>query len=87
MSNFNNHINQQNLETIDRRGTNNKWTYDAEKVVGNGTFGVVFKARVEETGEIVAIKKVYQDRRYKNRELQILRELDHPCIIYLKHAF
>lgn len=53
----------------------------AEKVVGQGTFGIVFKANVEETGEVVAIKKVYQDKRYKNRELQILRELDHPNII------
>jgi len=26
--------------------------------VGQGTFGIVFKANVEETGEVVAIKKV-----------------------------
>jgi glycogen synthase kinase 3 beta len=32
----------------------------------------VYKARVNETGEVVAIKKVLQDKRYKNRELQIL---------------
>ena len=40
-----------------------------------------------ETGEIVAIKKVLQDKRYKNRELQILRLLDHPNIVSLKHCF
>ncbi len=40
-----------------------------------------------ETGEVVAIKKVYQDKRYKNRELQIMRELTHPNIVALKHAF
>ena len=40
-----------------------------------------------ETGEVVAIKKVYQDKRYKNRELQIMKELYHPNIITLKHAF
>ena len=44
-------------------------TYNAERVIGNGSFGVVYQARVAETGETVAIKKVYQDKRYKNREL------------------
>ena len=45
------------------------------------------QARVAETGEIVAIKKVYQDKRYKNRELQIMKELFHPSVITMKHAF
>lgn len=40
-----------------------------------------------ETGEVVAIKKVYQDKRYKNRELQIMRELFHTNVITLRHAF
>lgn len=47
-------------------------TYNAEKIIGNGSFGVVFKATIAETGETVAIKKVFQDKRYKNRELAIL---------------
>jgi glycogen synthase kinase 3 beta len=41
-------------------------------VIGSGSFGVVYKAKINETGEHVAIKKVLQDKRYKNRELQIL---------------
>jgi serine/threonine protein kinase len=56
-------------------------------VIGNGSFGVVYQARVSETGEVVAIKKVYQDKRYKNRELQIMKELFHPNVITMKHAF
>jgi len=44
-------------------------TYNVERIIGNGTFGVVYKAQVAETGEIVAIKKVFQDKRYINREL------------------
>lgn len=44
-------------------------TYNAERVIGNGSFGVVYQARVAETGECVAIKKVYQDKWYKNWEL------------------
>ncbi|CAD8069878.1 unnamed protein product [Paramecium sonneborni] len=63
------------------------FTYVNLKVVGSGSFGIVHKAKVNETGEIVAIKKVLQDRRYKNRELQILQELDHVNVLKMKHAF
>lgn len=35
----------------------------------------------------MAIKKVLQDRRYKNRELQLMRTMDHPNIVSLKHCF
>lgn len=35
----------------------------------------------------MAIKKVLQDRRYKNRELQLMRLLDHPNVVSLKHCF
>jgi len=42
---------------------------------------------VVETQESVAIKKVFQDKRYKNRELQIMKELRHPNVVELKHAF
>ncbi|GLT77587.1 hypothetical protein SLA2020_491570 [Shorea laevis] len=62
-------------------------SYMAERVVGTGSFGVVFQAKCLETGESVAIKKVLQDKRYKNRELQIMRLLDHPNVLKLKHCF
>jgi serine/threonine protein kinase len=35
----------------------------------------------------VAIKKVLQDKRFKNRELQIMKVLDHPNIVKLKQCF
>ncbi|KAJ7531818.1 hypothetical protein O6H91_14G060300 [Diphasiastrum complanatum] len=62
-------------------------SYVAERVVGTGSFGIVFQAKCLETGETVAIKKVLQDKRYKNRELQIMRLFDHPNIVALKHCF
>uniref|UniRef100_A0A2N9HKU3 non-specific serine/threonine protein kinase n=1 Tax=Fagus sylvatica TaxID=28930 RepID=A0A2N9HKU3_FAGSY len=62
-------------------------SYMAERVVGNGSFGVVFQAKCLETGETVAIKKVLQDKRYKNRELQVMHLLDHPNVVCLKHCF
>lgn len=45
------------------------------------------QAKCRESGEIVAIKKVLQDKRYKNRELQIMQMLDHPNVVALKHSF
>jgi glycogen synthase kinase 3 beta len=71
-------------------GTEQNISYSAERIIGNGSFGVVFEAKVVETGEIVAIKKVLQDKRFKNRELQIMRQLvkdPHPSIVALKHCF
>lgn len=95
-------------------------SYMAERIVGQGSFGVVFQvlcivqcsvkgkkkifceftircilnllkcslqAKCLETGETVAIKKVLQDKRYKNRELQTMRLLDHPNVVSLKHCF
>ncbi|KAL0838259.1 hypothetical protein Bca101_090149 [Brassica carinata] len=62
-------------------------SYMAERAVGQGAFGVVFQAKCLETGETVAIKKVLQDRRYKNRELQTMRLLNHPNVVSLKHCF
>ncbi|EPS68300.1 hypothetical protein M569_06467 [Genlisea aurea] len=64
-----------------------KISYMAERIVGQGSFGVVFQAKCLETGEAVAIKKVLQDKRYKNRELQTMRLLDHPNVVCLKHCF
>ena len=44
--------------------------YRMEKAVGNGAFGIVWRARSEE-GETVAIKKVMLDRRYKRPLLAV----------------
>lgn len=65
-------------------------SYDAQKMIGHGSFGAVFLAKIIETDEIVAIKKVLQDKRFKNRELQIMKILSkksHPYIVTLRHHF
>ncbi|ONL99334.1 Shaggy-related protein kinase theta [Zea mays] len=64
-----------------------KVSYMAELVVGTGSFGIVFQAKCLETDETVAIKKVLQDKRYKNRELQTMQLHDHPNVVQLKHHF
>jgi len=62
-------------------------SYTDTKVIGNGSFGVVYQAKLCESGEMVAIKKVLQDKRFKNRELQIMRRLEHCNIVKLMYFF
>jgi glycogen synthase kinase 3 beta len=61
--------------------------FPKDNEIGHGAFGKVLLAIVKGTGEKVAIKKVFQDRRYKNRELPIMLELHHPNIVELKSYF
>lgn len=63
-------------------------TYSDLRTIGNGSFGVVFQATLQKpTQEQIAIKKVLQDKRFKNRELQIMRKLDHCNVVKLKYFF
>lgn len=39
--------------------------YTQCKIVGNGSFGVVFQTKLSPTGEDAAIKRVLQDKRFK----------------------
>ena len=43
-------------------------TYGNLKLIGNGSFGVVYQATLLDTNESVAIKKVLQDKRFKVRK-------------------
>jgi hypothetical protein len=58
--------------------------FEIEGVAGKGTFGVVYFGTNRLTGEKVAIKKVFQDKKYKNREHQILKMLKHPNNLVMK---
>jgi len=61
--------------------------YNVLEIIGNGSFGVVYKALCENDGQIVAIKKVLQDPRYKNRELEVMLNLKHPNTVKLVNSF
>lgn len=64
-----------------------KARYQPDRAVGQGTFGTVICAIDREANERVAIKKVLQDPRFKNRELQIMKLVDHPNVVKLKNHF
>lgn len=64
-----------------------KWVFTNERIIGNGSFGVVYQAVVKQNQKEVAIKKVLQDKRFKNRELQIMKMLDHGNVTTLHHYF
>lgn len=62
-------------------------SYTGYKVIGNGSFGVVFQATLIPENKQVAIKKVMQDKRFKNRELQIMKLCDHTNVVKLNYYF
>ncbi|XP_032312692.1 cyclin-dependent kinase 3 isoform X2 [Camelus ferus] len=57
--------------------------------VGEGTYGVVYKAKNKETGQLVALKKIRLDLETEGvpstaiREISLLKELKHPNIVRL----
>ncbi|CAI5454847.1 unnamed protein product [Caenorhabditis angaria] len=75
------------------QGTGSKGDRDVEvrftemHLIGSGTFGVVYMATLCENDETVAIKKVPLDDRFKNRELNVMREMDHPNITRLLYFY
>jgi len=56
-------------------------SYTNCKVIGNGSFGVVFQAKLVGTSkdaEDIAIKKVLQDKRFKVSSGSICHDCTHP---------
>ncbi|KAJ7427455.1 Cyclin-dependent kinase 3 [Willisornis vidua] len=57
--------------------------------IGEGTYGVVYKARNKRTGQLVALKKIRLDTESEGvpstaiREISLLKELKHPNIVRL----
>ena len=59
------------------------------EVIGQGAFGTVYRGRKEDTGAIVAIKRISLAEATPEggvpcnviREISLLRELDHPNVV------
>lgn len=62
--------------------------YRLDKIIAHGTFGIVYRATNVATDETVAIKRVYQDTRYKNRELDLLMSArEHPYVLSINDHY
>lgn len=66
--------------------------YELNDVLGEGTYGVVYKARNLKNDKIVAVKKIWLEQDDEGipsttlREISSLRELDHENIIKLEEV-
>ena len=85
-NNENDIINLQTNEQ-DEQTTNPELLYTITQVIGKGTFGIVYGATINKTNETVAIKKVFQDVKYKNRELELMKILKHPNVVTLRNYY
>lgn len=63
--------------------------YQKLEKIGEGTYGVVYKARDRVTNEVVALKKIRLEEEDEGipstaiREISLLKELQHPNIVRL----
>jgi cyclin-dependent kinase-like len=62
-------------------------------IIGEGTYGIVLKARQKNSGQVVAIKKFKESdndeqvRKTALREIRILKQLRHEHIVSLLEVF
>jgi len=64
--------------------------YDKVERIGEGTYGVVYKARHRQTGDTIALKKIRLEQEEEGvpstaiREISLLKELEHCNIVRLR---
>ncbi|KAI5150605.1 glycogen synthase kinase 3 beta [Enteropsectra breve] len=59
--------------------------FAVKSIIGRGTFGLV--SMIESAGETKALKTVYVNRKYFNRELDILLDIQHPNVLNLTEYY
>ena len=71
--------------TIGNADMNVEINYTNLKIIGSGSFGVVYQATMVDSGDTIAIKKVLQDRRFKVRRCTLCGWFD-VCTHPTKHC-
>merc|ERR1719217_890631 len=67
--------------------------YEREAKLGEGTYGVVYKARKIASQEVVAMKQIRLDHEEEGvpstaiREISLLKELTHPNVVKLLDVY
>ena len=83
---------EENLEEAERRFESNYETIE-KVLLGEGTYGKVYKARSVRTGEAVAMKQMKLDAQKEGvpstaiREIALLKELVHPNVVRILDVF
>ncbi|OAD52609.1 Myosin light chain kinase, smooth muscle, partial [Eufriesea mexicana] len=77
-------------DVLVRRGVEFKDHYDIQSEIGRGKFGTVYRCKEKVSGLMLAAKVVStakkEDRRAVEREVEIMRRLQHPRLIQLYDA-
>ena len=55
--------------------------------MASGTYSKVYRSTLADSGDVVAVKKLRQNKKHKNRELEITKEMAHTNVIHMQHAF
>ena len=67
-----NKINEFDLKRIEEKPLDYN-SYSLDKIIAHGSFGIVYSGINKLTNRPVAVKRVFQDKRFKNREVEILK--------------
>ncbi|KAF9763440.1 putative serine/threonine-protein kinase MRK1 like protein [Nosema granulosis] len=73
-------------EVYDRDNRLIELSFNYCSIIGRGSFGVVIKV-VDTSSKVYALKRVFQDNRYYNRELDLLMSISHTHIVDMKYYY
>ena len=80
------------MNMIENQNTNNLERYQKLEKIGEGTYGVVYKARDKVSNDLVALKKIRLEQEDEGvpstavREICLLKEVQHPNVVDLKQV-
>ncbi|WUR03270.1 glycogen synthase kinase-3 beta (GSK3B) [Vairimorpha necatrix] len=74
-----------NIIVYNLRNESSALSFRNIKMIGRGTFGVVIQIEDQINQRKYALKQVFQDSRFHNRELEIFKKIQHENIVKLQY--